>query len=98
MAAVHLSDDTLTFIWGELWRHHEIKEAKILEKIKNSYIRFKWKDDDDESSYTEIRMVRNDVTNDYILVITDFTDDDDHEQLEAIWSDNLVRLHHSSGL
>ena len=95
---VHLSDDTLTFIWGELWRHHEIKEAKILEKIKNSYIRFKWKDDDDESSYTEIRMVRNDVTNDYILVITDFTDDDDHEQLEAIWSDNLVRLHHSSGL
>ena len=95
---VHLSDDTLTFIWGELWRNHEIKEAKILEKIKNSYIRFKWKDDDDESSYTEIRMVRNDVTNDYILVITDFTDDDDHEQLEAIWSDNLVRLHHSSGL
>ena len=76
----------------------EYSEAKILEKIKNSYIRFKWKDDDDESSYTEIRMVRNDVTNDYILVITDFTDDDDHEQLEAIWSDNLVRLHHSSGL
>jgi len=24
---VHLSDDTLTFIWGELWRNHEGKDS-----------------------------------------------------------------------
>ena len=31
--------EQLTFVWGELWSHHKVRTATIVEKIKNEYIR-----------------------------------------------------------
>jgi hypothetical protein len=59
---------------------------------------FRWAWEDDSSYYVELRMERSDITNDYILTITDFTESDDEEWLNAVWDNNFERLHHATGL
>lgn len=90
--------DVITFLWGETWRHHEIRKARVMEKITNQYIRMVWEDEEDENAYMELKMEKSVITNDYILTITDYASPEDVESIKAIWSDNLTRLRQSSGL
>ena len=47
----------------------------------------------------ELRMEHSNITNDYILSITDFALEEDVDTLYDLWDDNAVkRLRHSSGL
>ena len=39
--------EQLTFVWGELWSHHEVRTATIVEKVKNQYIKVTWDDEMD---------------------------------------------------
>ncbi len=88
----------LTFTWGDLWRHHEIRKARIVKQSKNNYIRFRWEDEEDPNAYVELRIEKNELTNDYILLITDFAYEDDIESLQDLWEDNLERLHRNTGI
>ena len=95
---VQQSGDTLAFTWGELWSHHEIREAYITDKVRNHYLRFRWKDEEDDAAYIELRMEKSDLTGDYTLAITDFAPAEDTDQMRDLWEDNLEQLHRSSGL
>ena len=66
-----------TFIWddGE-------QEAELIKKINNFLVRFKWVDTDDDS-YFELKIDIDSITNDVILIITDFADDDDEKEHEV---------------
>ena len=90
--------DLLNFRWGELYAHHETRQAKVVAKVKFNYLRFRWLDEEDADAYVELRMEKCDVTDDYILVITDFADDDDVDTFKDLWEDNLLRLRQFSGL
>jgi len=91
-------DNTLIFTWGNPYDHHETRTATVIERSKFSVFRMRWNDDTDEDIFMELRMDKNDLTNDYILSITDFATAEDIDALSDIWEDNLIRLHHSSGL
>ena len=93
---VERNDEMLEFTWGVPWRHHEKRTAKIVEESPMSHFRWAW--EDDTENFVELRMERSDITNDYILTITDFTDEDDEEWLNAVWDKNFDRLHHATGL
>ncbi len=95
---VTLDGTTLTLTWGETWRHHEIRKAEITNLAKQSYLRLHWHDDPDPEAYLELRMEYNELTDDYMLLITDFATEDDVDSLHDLWDDNLERLHQSSGL
>ena len=43
-------------------------------------------------------MNRTELTNDYILTITDHALPEDVNSIESLWGDNLARLHQSTGL
>ena len=43
--------DTLSFTWGEVWSHHEIRKAKILEEAQGKRIRYGWVPDEDEEAF-----------------------------------------------
>lgn len=90
--------NSLTLTWGETWSHHEIRKATITGKAKNRYLRFRWDDEDDPEAYIELLMEKSDLTNDFILSITDFAEAGDEDQLEELWADNLERLHTTTGL
>lgn len=89
--------DYMTFIWGDEWTTHEKRTARILSRVKNSHLRLHW-EDDEEGTYWEFRMAYSDLTNDYILQITDFADAEDMDALRAIWEQNFEELHRSTGL
>ncbi len=91
------ADGKMTFMWGEEWAIHEKRTSVIVERVKNSHIRFHWDDEDDEA-YWEMRMAYSDLTNDYILQITDFAVADDMDVLRSIWDHNFEALHRSTGL
>lgn len=95
---VRLGDDVWFFTWGNLWSHHEIRKARVLEKKDFEYIRFRWCDDAHEDTFWELRIEKSDLTGDYVLIITDFAVDGDMSAIEDIWDANLVELHRTTGL
>ena len=95
---VERDGDILRFTWGEVWSHHEIRQARVVAEELSKRIRFVWEPDEDEEAYWELCMERSDITGDYVLVITDYALPEDEESLYDIWGQNLEQLHQSTGL
>ena len=72
---VNWNGNTYTFIWddGE-------QEADLIKKINNYLVRFKWVDSEDES-YFELKIDIDSITNDVILIITDFSEDEEEKNM-----------------
>jgi uncharacterized protein YndB with AHSA1/START domain len=88
------NDKVVTFFWGKT----ENREAEIIAIRTNAYIRFHWLDDENEKEYFEIRMSNNELTNDFVLEITDFAEDDEAEDLKELWNSQIERLRRAFGL
>lgn len=95
---VSANGDVLTFTWGELWSHHEVRRARILGKTDYLSVRFRWEDEVNPDAYWELKMEKGDITDDFILVVTDFASAEDSDVMEDIWEANFERLHRSTGL
>lgn len=95
---VEQDDDTLTFSWGKPWETHETRQAKIIESKKGKLLRIKWLDDPDEDAYTELRLERLDISQNYLLTITDFAEDGEDEQYNKMWYHDLDRLRLKTGI
>ena len=94
------SGDTLTFTWGHPWTERDTKQSRVLDIEKYDHIRLLWDyHEETPDAYWERRIEKSDLTDELILLITDFAADDDEESdLRGIWGDNLERLHRVSGL
>ncbi len=90
--------DRLVFTWGDVWKHHEIRTAFVVESVKNMSFRFCWEEDESEDTFIELRMEKNELTDDYMLHITDFAYDDEKDSILSLWEQNLERLHTNTGL
>ena len=78
--------------------HYDSRKLEILEMVKQSHLRMRWIDEDDSEAFLEMRMLKSDLTGDYVLHVVDYAAPEDIQLLHDIWDDNLERLHHSSGL
>ncbi|WP_276894050.1 START-like domain-containing protein [Hallella bergensis] len=90
--------NSLVFTWGKPGQVYETRRARILDVEKNAAIRFLWEDEDDPEAYTEIAMVKLDVTDEIALCITDFSDPDDIESMTYMWNHDLDRLQNKMGI
>lgn len=88
----------LTFTWGSRDGHTDSRQAEVVESKKYDHIRYRWLSDDFAGTYWELRLEKGDITDDYILSITDFAPEDDHDLVEEIWDNNLERLHRNTGV
>ena len=88
----------LHFIWGDLQNSHDSRMATIAKEVKYHYIRLKWTDEEDSNAFLELRMEKSNISDNYVLFITDFAEPDDIDTMEDLWADNLDRLHQFSGL
>ena len=93
---VTLEGETATFVWGDPLREHDTHTATVIEMVKNSHIRLHW-DSSDSDAYWEIRMFHSEIAGNYHLAVTDFTEDDEPEDLVRIWDQNIDRLHRITG-
>ena len=75
----------------------EKKEAKIIAKKDNQFIRYKWLTDEHHETYFEFTIVQDEMTSDVALIITDFSSDKDKEETVLLWNSQVQNLKHVVG-
>ncbi len=80
-------DKVYNFIWDG-----EDHKAKMVAHRSNSYVKFEFvpgNTEDDDKAFFEFKLDQNELTQSVFLRITDYTDNEDEEELEDMW-ENLV--------
>jgi|TARA_B110000914_G_scaffold192105_1_gene178985 uncharacterized protein YndB with AHSA1/START domain len=90
---VNLKDNVFTFFWDG-----SEQSAKLLKKMTNKFIQFKWLDDECKDSYFEFNIQVDEMTSDVSIVITDFAEDnDDKEEQILLWEQQIENLKRAIG-
>lgn len=89
---VHIRNDVYTFYWDG-----SEQAARLVNKKENEFVRFHWIDSEDES-YFEFAIQVDDLTNDVSLIITDFAEDEQEKEGNALlWDTQVENLKHALG-
>jgi len=89
---INIQGSTYTFIWDGAEQ-----VAELITKKDNQLVRFKWLDNDDDS-YFEFKIRKDELTGDVALVITDFIEDDEKDDAVDLWDRQIDELKHALGL
>ncbi len=81
-----------TFIWDD---SEEVAER--LSQKNDDFIRFKWEEDEEDDTYFEFRIQVDALTKDVSLIVTDFADDDEVEEIKMFWENQIAELKHTIG-
>ncbi len=81
-----------TFMWDD---SEEIAER--LSQKNDVFIRFKWVEDEEPETYFEFRIQVDALTKDVSLIVTDFSDDDEVEEIKMFWENQIAELKHTIG-
>lgn len=90
---VQSDDETVAFFWGKT----EERDARIIAIRAYSFIRFRWLDDENEHEYFELKMTNSELTNDFVLEITDFASADEADDLRELWDSQIDTLRRTCG-
>lgn len=83
---VDITGEVYTFDWEGA---EEV--AEMIDDIEEERIRFEWEDGED-GEYLEFRMYKSDVTNETILELTDYCDDDEVDEQKDLWAKQMSQL------
>jgi uncharacterized protein YndB with AHSA1/START domain len=72
------------------------EEAIVLEREEEKLIRFKW-ENSPKNEYFEFRIDKSEITNQTILVITDFAEKKDIKDQSRLWDYQAKELFHRIG-
>jgi len=84
---VDIQDDVFTFSW-----EGSEEVAEMVDDIEEERVRFKWEDADDEEEYLEFRMYKSKITNETVMELTDFCDDDEVQEQKDMWETQVNKL------
>ncbi len=87
------NNKTVQFHWGKT----EIRTAEIIALRSQSFIRFRWTDEEDTRGHFEIKMNYNELTGDYVLEIVDFAEPDEKQDMKELWDSQVVKLRRTCG-
>lgn len=85
---IYSDDKVVTFQWSPT----DQRTATIVAVRAFSFIRFHWNDDDDSRSYFEIKMNQNELTNSFVLEITDFVNADEINDMKELWTSEVSKM------
>ncbi|UCE92643.1 MAG: SRPBCC domain-containing protein [Flavobacteriaceae bacterium] len=71
--------------------------AERLGQKTDSFIRFKWEEDEDDDTFFEFRIEVDDLTKDVSLLVVDFADEDEVEESKMFWENQISELKHVIG-
>ena len=89
--AVDVKEDEYVFEWSG---YEEV--AFVIDDIEEERLRFQWEEAPD-NEYLEFRLDISPVTNETILSITDFCDDDEVEDQKKLWANQVDNLRRETG-
>jgi len=86
---VNSRGELFTFIWDD-----SEEKAKLLSKKSGERIKFRWlaDEEDDLSTYFELRIQVDEITKDVSLMIVDFADEDEVEESKMLWENQISSL------
>ena len=84
---VNSRGELFTFIWDG-----SEEQAKLLSKKNSERVKFKWQNAEDDATYFEIRIQVDEITKDVSLMITDFADDDEIDEVKMLWENQISDL------
>ena len=83
---VNCNRDLYTFIWGD-----SQQEAELITISNNHLIKFRWPDYPD-NTFFEFRIEIDDITNDVVLKVSDFAEEDEVEESKELWISQINTL------
>jgi len=81
-----------TFIWNG---SEEVAER--LSQKNDDSIKFKWVEDEEPETYFEFKIMVDALTKDVSLIVTDFADEDEVDELKMFWENQINELRHTIG-
>ena len=85
---VNIDGDVFSFFW-----EGEEEKAELLRASKNEFVRYKWVEDEDPTSYFEFKIKIDGITKYVALEVTDFADTEDEiEENQLIWESQINDL------
>jgi len=87
---VRIKGKQYTFIW-----EGSSQTAEMTLHKENKLVRFTWVDEDD--TYFEFKIARDEITNDVSLLVVDFSEEDELEETEELWNSQISELKHILG-
>lgn len=89
---VDIQGDIYMFMWNGT-----IQAAEMMDDIEEELIRFRWLDAEDDTEFLEFKISTAPITDDTILEITDFSDEDELEDQRLLWDAQMERLRKEMG-
>lgn len=84
---VDITGEIYTFVWNGAE-----EQAEMLDDIQEERIRFRWLDADDPREFLEFKMYKSTITNETVLEIIDFCDDDEVEEIQDLWESQIDKM------
>ena len=84
---VNSRGEMFTFIWDD---SEEV--AKLVRKKSGESIKFRWEEDEDTSTFFELRIQVDEITKDVSIIVTDFADADEVEESKMLWENQISSL------
>ena len=79
------------------WEDFEQK-AYLLHSKTNCSIRFQWEEDKGDEAYFEMRIMTSELSNDLVLLVTDFAAEEDIEDAVLLWDKQVETLKRVKGM
>ena len=81
------------FFWGD-----SSQQAKLIHNTALLSARYHWLEDEEDASYFQFKLERNEITQVVTLVITDFAYPEDKQDSINLWNTQIENLRRTIGL
>ena len=88
---VNVKGKKYTFLWDG-----DENVAELVKKVNGKYVRFKWLHAAEEE-YFEMEIQKDELTNDIALMVTDWADEDEVEEISLLWESQVQDLRNALG-
>ena len=89
---VNIKNDRYTFFWDGS------EETAILKNVRKSEsVKFQWEDDEGEDYFFEMTIRIDDLTKDVALLVTDFAEEGEEDEIQLMWDNNVDNLKKAIG-
>jgi uncharacterized protein YndB with AHSA1/START domain len=89
---VDISGTNYTFFWDG-----DEQVATLVEDWEDELLRFEWHDAPSANEYLEFRISKSGITEETVLLITDFCDANDLKMAQQLWESQIAQMRIETG-
>ncbi len=89
---VDISGNVYTFFWDG-----DEQKAVLIEDWEDELLRFEWEDAPMPNEYLEFRLSKSPITEETVLIITDFCDVNDIKSANKLWDSQISQMRVETG-